>query len=117
MSKGNSTLPSSSSESQSSGRQSRRWKPGLERRSITRTTRLGRADWEGCSVLALLLIAGGLLQATPSTQATKPAVAQTAPISGKDVDDSAMLLKVKRIYVESFGDDIISKELQSMIVS
>jgi curli biogenesis system outer membrane secretion channel CsgG len=28
-----------------------------------------------------------------------------------------ILLKVKRIYVESFGDDVISKELQSMIVS
>jgi curli biogenesis system outer membrane secretion channel CsgG len=68
-------------------------------------------------VLALMLIAGVLLQATPSTQATKPAVAQTTPIPGKEVDDSAMLLKVKRIYVESFGDDIISKELQSMIVS
>jgi len=68
-------------------------------------------------VLALMLIAGVLLQGTPGTQATRPVVAQTAAIPGKEVDDSAMLLKVKRIYVESFGDDIISKELQSMIVS
>jgi len=69
-------------------------------------------------VLALMLMAGILLQATLSTQATKSAVAQTAPAPGKDTDtDSAVLLKVKRIYVESFGDNIISKELQSMIVS
>jgi curli biogenesis system outer membrane secretion channel CsgG len=38
--------------------------------------------------------------------------------SSKNGDsDSAALLKVKRIYVDSFGDDVISRELQSMIVS
>jgi curli biogenesis system outer membrane secretion channel CsgG len=69
-------------------------------------------------VLALILVAGVFLQATPSAQETKSAVAQTAPAPGKEKDtDSAVLLNVKRIYVESFGDDIISKELQSMIVS
>jgi curli biogenesis system outer membrane secretion channel CsgG len=69
-------------------------------------------------VLALMLMAGVFLQATPATQATKSAVAHSAPTPGKEGDtDSAMLLKVKRIYVESFGDDIISRELQSMIVS
>jgi curli biogenesis system outer membrane secretion channel CsgG len=68
-------------------------------------------------VLALILMAGIFLQATPSAQA-KSTLAQTAPAPGKEADtDSATLLKVKRIYVESFGDDIISKELQSMIVS
>ena len=36
----------------------------------------------------------------------------------KDADlDPAVLLKVKRIYVDSFGDDAISRELQAMIVS
>jgi curli biogenesis system outer membrane secretion channel CsgG len=34
-----------------------------------------------------------------------------------DSDDPSALLKVKRIYVDSFGDDVISKELQSMVVS
>ncbi len=72
----------------------------------------------GYSVLALILMAGVFLQATPSAQATKSTVAQAASAPGKEADtDSALLLKVKRIYVESFGDDIISKELQSMIVS
>ena len=31
--------------------------------------------------------------------------------------DTSELLKVKRIFVDSFGDDLISKEMQSMIVS
>jgi hypothetical protein len=36
----------------------------------------------------------------------------------KDADTRpTALLKVKRIYVDSFGDDVISKELQAMIVS
>jgi hypothetical protein len=74
-------------------------------------------------MLALLLIIGMAPQAAPATArpATPPSV-QTAPLSGtalpkpEDVDPNA-LLKVKRIFVESFGDDIISKEIQSMIVS
>lgn len=69
-------------------------------------------------MLALILMAGVFLQVTPSAQATKSTEAQAASAPGKEADtDSALLLKVKRIYVESFGDDIISKELHSMIVS
>jgi curli biogenesis system outer membrane secretion channel CsgG len=49
--------------------------------------------------------------AAPSTQPARPA-AKTNPDS-----DPAELLKVKRIFVDSFGDDVISKEMQSMIVS
>jgi len=70
-------------------------------------------------MLAILLMTGLLLQASPSTQETKPAAAiqaQPAPSRDGDADPSA-LLKVKRIFVDSFGDDAISKELQSMIVS
>ncbi len=72
-------------------------------------------------MLAALLMAGLLLQTSPSTQETKPAAAvQAAPAQtpSRDADaDPAALLKVKRIFVDSFGDDVISKELQSMIVS
>jgi curli biogenesis system outer membrane secretion channel CsgG len=70
-------------------------------------------------MLAVLLMTGLLLQASPSTQETKPAaVVQAAPTASRDTDtDPAALLKVKRIFVDSFGDDVISKELQSMIVS
>lgn len=45
---------------------------------------------------------------TPQAQTPGPSVRALAP---------ADLLKVKRIYVDSFGDDPISKEMQSMIVS
>ena len=70
-------------------------------------------------MLAALLMTGLLFQANPSTQETKPApVAQAAPTPSRDADaDPTELLKVKRIFVDSFGDDPISKELQSMIVS
>jgi len=68
-------------------------------------------------MLLHLVIACLLLQASAGPQETKPATAQPASVA-KDTDtDRAALLKVKRIYVDSFGDDVISKELQAMIVS
>jgi len=69
-------------------------------------------------MLALLLAANMLSQANQAPQVTKPPGAQAAATPSKDADaDPTALLKVKRIYVESFGDDVISKEMQSMIVS
>jgi hypothetical protein len=69
-------------------------------------------------MLGVLLMAGLLFQASPSTQETKPAAVQATPTPSRDADsDPAALLKVKRIFVDSFGDDATSKELQSMIVS
>lgn len=69
-------------------------------------------------MLAHLLIVGVLLQTAASAPPAKPPASQAAPANTKDTDaDPAALLKIKRIYVDSFGDDIISKELQSMIVS
>jgi curli biogenesis system outer membrane secretion channel CsgG len=69
-------------------------------------------------MLAQLLIAGLLLQATTNPQDAKPSASPAAPFGVKDSDtDPTALLKVRRIYVESFGDDVISRELQSMIVS
>jgi len=59
-----------------------------------------------------------LPQAPASAPAVKPSVAQNvASPTRPQGDDPTALLNVKRIYVESFGDDIISKELQSMVVS
>jgi curli biogenesis system outer membrane secretion channel CsgG len=43
--------------------------------------------------------------------------AQVTPTKPDTDADSSELLKVKRIFVDSFGDDAISKEMQSMIVS
>jgi curli biogenesis system outer membrane secretion channel CsgG len=70
-------------------------------------------------MLAQLLISGLLLQVPANSEAAKSSTPQAAPTAEKDAntDDPTALLKVRRIYVESFGDDIISKELQSMIVS
>jgi curli biogenesis system outer membrane secretion channel CsgG len=69
-------------------------------------------------MLPQLLIAGLLLQAGANPPATKPSAVQATTSGATDTDaDPAALLRVKRIYVESFGDDVISRELQSMIVS
>ena len=70
-------------------------------------------------MLAVFLMAGMLLQASPNAQDGKPAATvQAPPAPSRDADsDPTALLKVKRIFVDSFGDDPVSKELQSMIVS
>lgn len=69
-------------------------------------------------MLVQLLVMGLLLQAESSPPPAKPATSQAGQKETANADtDPAALLKVKRIYVDSFGDDIISKELQSMIVS
>ncbi len=74
-------------------------------------------------MLVPFLLLGMLLQAPPQPAATavapppKPATQVVAAKPAIDPDDPNALLKVKRIYVDNFGDDIISKELQSMIVS
>ena len=77
-------------------------------------------------MLASLFLAYSLLQTSqPNVQAAAPRPAQATPnpaqpkqVPSKDEgSDPTALVKVKRIYVESFGDDIISKEMQSMIVS
>src|SRR5205807_5468723 len=67
----------------------------------------------------VLLMTGLLLQVSASAQETKPApTVQATPAPSRDADgDPLSLLKVKRIFVDSFGEDAISKELQSMIVS
>jgi curli biogenesis system outer membrane secretion channel CsgG len=52
---------------------------------------------------------------TPSTGEVKPAAETTKDSS--DLDADAQLVKVKRIYVESFGDDAVSRQLHSMIVA
>ena len=70
-------------------------------------------------MLAVLLMTGLLLQASASAQETTPAATvQATPAPSGDADgDPVSPLRVKRIFVDSFGDDAVSKELQSMIVS
>jgi curli biogenesis system outer membrane secretion channel CsgG len=80
-------------------------------------------------MLVSLLFVGMFLQApatntqpatkAPATGSAASTPLQTTPLMAAqpDVVDPTELLKVKRIYVDSFGDDVISKEMQSMIVS
>jgi curli biogenesis system outer membrane secretion channel CsgG len=77
-------------------------------------------------MLTHLLVAGVFLQATmpsptpgsPPTPAPGLQVSAKTESASKESDsDPTALLKVKRIYVDSFGEDVVSRELQSMIVS
>lgn len=71
-------------------------------------------------MLAQFLTLALLLQTVANQPTSQHPVAQTTSTTSvrtSDADGGAALLLVKRIYVESFGDDAISKELQSMIVS
>lgn len=67
----------------------------------------------------LLLLSACFLQLAASNAAkAPPAPAATTSATAKISDpDPAALVKIKRIFVDSFGDDPISKEMQSMIVS
>ena len=67
-------------------------------------------------MLVPLLILGVILQADSTTQKAQPLSNQTVAKVEADVSSGA-LLKIKRIFVDSFGDDATSKEVQSMIVS
>jgi curli biogenesis system outer membrane secretion channel CsgG len=54
----------------------------------------------------------------PQSGRTPSAVPATAKAGGEiDSELAGKLLKVKRIYVDSFGDDVISKQIQAMLVS
>jgi curli biogenesis system outer membrane secretion channel CsgG len=65
---------------------------------------------------AHVLLSGLLLQLNPQVAPVPAGQSTVSNAKAPDTDASA-LLRVRRIYVDSFGDDPISKELQSMIVS
>jgi len=69
-------------------------------------------------MLAHLLVVALLLQAESSPPQPKAATGQANPNGTSEANSQTTdLLKVRRIYVDSFGDDAVSKEMQSMIVS
>ncbi len=52
------------------------------------------------------------------SQSAAPAVtATTAAAADTNLDLDSELLKVKRVYVDSFGDDKIAKQLQAMVIN
>ncbi|HSS98297.1 MAG TPA: hypothetical protein VLK33_14760 [Terriglobales bacterium] len=72
----------------------------------------------GLCLAAVLLFQGNQTAEPPKDTAKQSSAAATGSASSKGSDaDPAVLLKVQRIYVDSFGEDVISRELQSMIVS
>lgn len=69
-------------------------------------------------MIVLILMTSLLMQAAPpATNANLPTAAAAPTNTGPSDSDPMALAKVKRIYVDSFGEDVISKELQAMIVS
>jgi curli biogenesis system outer membrane secretion channel CsgG len=52
----------------------------------------------------------------PQTESGNPA-STPKPVSDTRSEITAKLLNVKRIYVESFGDDVESKSLQAMVIN
>lgn len=74
--------------------------------------------------LALLILAMFQAPATspapsPAAPATPPTQAQTTPKteSSPEVDKAKSLSKVRRIFVETFGTDPISQQMQAMVIS
>ncbi len=68
--------------------------------------------------LGLLWIAACLAQAPATPPPQQPASApQAKPPTSIDPEIAAKLLKVKRIYVEAFGDDKDSQQLQAMVIN
>jgi len=65
-------------------------------------------------------IAAGVLLLLPSkayVQTPKSEAAQAAAKPADAPDTTTALLQIKRIYVESFGDDTASKQIQAMLIN
>lgn len=69
-------------------------------------------------ILALLLQAAGPApQASPASPTPPEQKAAVSATSAEDLTPEQRLLKVKRIFVESFGDDPISKQIHAMVIT
>src|SRR2546430_11901382 len=65
-------------------------------------------------IVLTLLLTRAVAAQTPTTPATQ---ASPCPTTTDTRTPQQLLLAVKRIYVDSFGEDPISKQLQSMVMS
>lgn len=66
--------------------------------------------------LFLLGLSQGQAATRPAQQAT-PKPPEMTSATKVDPEIAAKLLNVRRIYVDSFGDDAISKQLQAMVIN
>ena len=65
----------------------------------------------------IIVLLALLPQSTPSGPVKRPDVTSApAPVAALDAEVTEKLLKAKRVYVESFGDDSINKALQAMVI-
>lgn len=73
-----------------------------------------------CAVMAVAVLSATAYSQSPASPGVQPSVQQPCADSTASPGHSAepaQLNAVKRIFVESFGEDLASKEIQSMIVS
>lgn len=69
-------------------------------------------------MVSTVMLLWALFQQTPAAQPAGPAPSSAANAAAESTSDlDTELSKVKRVYVDSFGDDAISKQLQSMVVN
>lgn len=68
-------------------------------------------------MLALLLTMVMLFQTGSNANTSTQPATENGAKNGAIEDDSAALLRVRRIFVESFGDNATSREVQSMVVT
>jgi len=72
----------------------------------------------GWIVLALTLhLASSAQGAQTSTNSNQTKEKEVAASDSMEAELGGKLLKVRRIYVDSFGDDTISKQLQAMVIT
>ncbi len=67
--------------------------------------------------LATLIIFAFAAGTGAAQSAPQGAIAESSAPSAVDSELAPRLLLVKRVYVESFGDDLIAKQVQAMIIS
>ena len=71
----------------------------------------------GCAVLALTLMQSAVQQPAPASQQAPAASQQGVAAAPAEGGLDQKLLATKRIYIESFGDDAVSKQIHAMVVS
>lgn len=68
-------------------------------------------------VVMVLAQLGATPTSQPAVKAAEARAPETRPTPKIDPEIAAKLLKVKRIYVDSFGDDNVGKQLQAMVIN
>ncbi|HZU41239.1 MAG TPA: hypothetical protein VE994_01105 [Terriglobales bacterium] len=68
-------------------------------------------------VASLALVAQTPPQPAPATSSSAISGSNPCGSNAEDLDTTKNLLRVRRIYVDSFGDDALSKQVQAMVIN